>query len=155
MPKLEYPSLFDGNLIGVKCKEEIAHHEAFLYVPLSITISVNGTKNHDILGPIINENPEIFDEDFEDVCADWEQLTLTLALLYEFIKGRSSFWYPYLRIIPEVDFISNWSSDTLELLHDMSFLNEILELKQDVKDNFSPFFKMLKKYPKIFPEIFV
>ena len=137
MPKLEYPSLFDGNLIGVKCKEDIAHHEAFLYVPLSITISVNGTKNHDILGP------------------DWEQLTLTLALLYEFIKGRSSFWYPYLRIIPEVDFISNWSSDTLELLHDMSFLNEILELKQDVKDNFSPFFKMLKKYPKIFPEIFV
>ena len=78
-----------------------------------------------------------------------------MALLYEITKGRSSFWYPYLRIIPEVDFISNWSSDILELLHDTSFLNEIFELKQEVKNNFFPFFKMLKAYPKIFPDIFV
>ncbi len=50
MPKLEYPAIFDGNLIGIKIKEDILHHEAFLYVPLSITISVNGTWKHQILG---------------------------------------------------------------------------------------------------------
>ena len=25
MPKLEYPAVFEGGLIGVKCKEDISH----------------------------------------------------------------------------------------------------------------------------------
>lgn len=41
MPKLEYPAIFEGGLVGVKCKDDISHQEGFLYVPLSITISVN------------------------------------------------------------------------------------------------------------------
>ena len=35
---------------------------------------------------IVNANPEIFDENYEEGCEDWEQLTLTLALLFEIIK---------------------------------------------------------------------
>ena len=101
---------------------------------------------------IVNANPEIFDENYEEGCEDWEQLTLTLALLFEIIKGRSSFWYPYLRVIPEVDFICNWSSNVVELLHDKNLLNNILELKHDVTNNFVPFVRMLRKYPKIFPD---
>ena len=37
---------------------------------------------------IVNANPEIFDENYEEGCEDWEQLTLTLALLFEIIKGK-------------------------------------------------------------------
>jgi hypothetical protein len=40
MPKLEYPAYFDDGLIGVRCKEDIEHREAFLYVPYKVMMSI-------------------------------------------------------------------------------------------------------------------
>ena len=40
-PKIEYPSFFDGGLIGAKVKEPIQHREAFLYVPQKAIISLD------------------------------------------------------------------------------------------------------------------
>ena len=43
MPKLEYPAKFENGLVGIKCKEDIEHREAFIFVPFKIIISVNST----------------------------------------------------------------------------------------------------------------
>jgi hypothetical protein len=48
-------------------------------------ITVVDTKEHEILGVICENHPECFDE---DDCEDWEQLVLTLRLLYEITKGK-------------------------------------------------------------------
>ena len=43
MPKLEYPATFEGGLIGTRCKEDIQHREAYLFVPYKMLLSVKKT----------------------------------------------------------------------------------------------------------------
>jgi len=33
-------------------------------------------------------------------------------------KGRDSYWYPYLRMMPDVDFTTAMESDVLEMFQD-------------------------------------
>lgn len=41
MPKLQYPAYFDGGeLLGVKCLEQIEHREAYMFIPLKMVISL-------------------------------------------------------------------------------------------------------------------
>ncbi len=40
MPKLEYPAVFEGGLIGARVTEEIAHREAFIFVPYKMLSTV-------------------------------------------------------------------------------------------------------------------
>ena len=40
MPKLEFPAFFENGLLGVKCKEDINHREAYLFVPYKMKLSV-------------------------------------------------------------------------------------------------------------------
>jgi hypothetical protein len=94
MPKIEFPAYFDGGLLGVKCTDDIEHREAYLYVPYKLMITVGDTKVHHILGTICENHPECFEEDTSE---DWEQLVLTLRLLYEITLGKESFWYSYIR----------------------------------------------------------
>ena len=112
-PKLEYPAYFENGLVGVRCKEDILNREAYLYVPFKMLISVSKVQNHNVLGPIVLEHPECFDEEKGH---DWEQLTLALGLLYEMTKGKDSYWYPYLRQMPDVEFSSSWDDHELEML---------------------------------------
>ena len=51
-------------------------------------------------------NPHLFHPDKHE---DWEQLTLALAMLYEYQLGEESFWYPYLNLLPaDIEFFCNW-----------------------------------------------
>jgi hypothetical protein len=84
MPKLEYPYKFDGGLIGMRCKDDINHREAFCFVPYKMIMCVGKAQTHPIISRIIEENKLVFDETEN---ADWEQLTLTLFLFYELSLG--------------------------------------------------------------------
>ena len=84
MPKLAS----NGETITVK--EKIANREAFMFVPYKMIISVNKTLDHEVLGPIIINHPEVFDEDENDQYR--EHLILQLALIYEMIKEKDSYW---------------------------------------------------------------
>ena len=53
MPKLEYPSHFQGGLIGIGCKEDIEHREAAMFVPLKITITLKKALTHPVLSNLI------------------------------------------------------------------------------------------------------
>jgi hypothetical protein len=40
MPKLQYPAIYDGGLIGTKVTADILHREVYIYVPEKLIISV-------------------------------------------------------------------------------------------------------------------
>lgn len=115
MPKLEYPAYFENGLVGVKCKEDIQHREAFLFVPNKMLFSVEKVSEHEILGPIVEAHPDLFDIDEED---DANSMVLTLGLIYEITLGKKSYWYPYLRMMPDVAFTSSWRQDEIEMCQD-------------------------------------
>jgi len=39
-PKITYPDFFEGGLVGGRVNAPIEHREAFLFVPYSVTISI-------------------------------------------------------------------------------------------------------------------
>jgi len=99
-PKIEYPGFFSGGLVGAKAKEPINHREAFLFVPQKVIISLDKCLNHEIVGKIYEQNPQIFSKDNDD----WEQLILTVFLMYQRQLGSESFWAPYIELMPDVTF---------------------------------------------------
>lgn len=56
MPKIEYPAFFDGGLIGMRCKEEVKHREAYIFIPLKMVMSIGKAIIHPVVGRIIREN---------------------------------------------------------------------------------------------------
>ena len=113
-PKLEYPAYFEGGLVGVRVKEAIKPREAFIKIPYKCLMTCEGAFKHPVLGQVLKENPEVFDE--EEGRADWEQLTLCLYLIYEWQLGDESFWKPYIDLMPEVDFFCHWGEHNIYLV---------------------------------------
>ena len=108
MPKLQYPAYFEGNLLGVRCTEEIKHREAYMFVPYKMVISLNKIMQHPVVSKIIQENPECFNK---DEFYDYQHMILTLFIFHEITLGRWSYWYPYLRLLPDVEITSSWSEE--------------------------------------------
>lgn len=52
----------------------------------------------------------------EDEDADY--MVLSIFLLYEYLKGDKSFWFPYINIMNEADLAAYWSDQELEELQD-------------------------------------
>ena len=115
MPKMEYPAIFENGLIGARVTEEIQHREAYLFVPYKMLMSIEKAQMHPVLGPIIMDHPECF---LEEENNDWEQLILALFIFYEMTKGRDSYWYPYLRMMPDVVLTSSWSDQDIAVSQD-------------------------------------
>jgi len=57
---LSYPGFFEGGLVGVRIDEPIENREAFLYVPISVTISVVKCLEDPLLKPFYAKYPDIF-----------------------------------------------------------------------------------------------
>ena len=82
-------------------------------------------------------------------------MILALFLFYEMTLGRNSYWYPYLRLMPDVEFTSSWSEEELLETHDKQ-LNKILEDYQiEVEVEWHMFKKVLVQYPKVFKRKFI
>ena len=112
MPKIEYPAYFDNGLVGARCEEEIEHREAFLFVPYKMLLSVSKIKDHEVLGPVILDHPELTQEEGREYA---DNIILTLALIYEVTLGKESYWYPYLRQMPDVVVTSLWDTEDIEM----------------------------------------
>ena len=121
-------------------------------VPYRMIISCRRTREHPVLGPICAKYPECFKEGQSD---DWEQLTLTLALMYETTLGLKSFWYPYLRILPEdaSDLLPCfWSDYELEIFQEDGLPLDLEEFKTEMNFYWDRFEQLMKDQPHIFPE---
>ena len=152
MPKLQYPAEFDGGLLGIKCMEEIKHREAYLYVPFKMVLSLKKANNHPVINQIMKENPDIFSK---DQYPDYEQLTLALFIFYEMTLGKKSYWYPYLRLMPDVEFTSSWSNEEMVTTQDKQLAEILKEYNVEVEVEWHMFKKVLIQYPKIFTKKFI
>ena len=83
-------------------------------------LSVGKAKQHQVLASIIDDN-SIFRADSE-VKIDWEHMVLTLFLFYEMTLGVKSYWFPYLRLMPDTDFTSSWSDSDITHFEDKIIL---------------------------------
>ena len=137
MPKLEYPSLFEGDLLGAKCIEDIKYREAFLCVPFKMIISVGKAMKHPVLGQIIEAN-SIFKDDSEEK-KDWEHMVLCLFLFYEITLGTKSYWFPYLRLMPDIDFTANWTDSELMFFEDSNIFLSMKNRHQSIENRWVNF----------------
>ena len=148
MPKVDYPALFAGGLVGARAERPIEHREAFMSVPFHLIISVESARAHPLLAPVLSDNPHLF-------CARWrgdhEQLTLTVCLLYEYLRGAQSFWKPYLDMLPDVRLFCLWPPQVIAEGQDAYMLRKAEEFRGDLESLWLEIEQVLAKYPQIFP----
>jgi len=118
---LEWPVEFGRSGRGVRATRDIAPHTRFLTLPESLVLNVkNALKDNGVYGPVAKEvlmQSRPFDR-------------MVAVLLVERALKHKSFWYPYLRILPERSYehaLIEWTEQELEELQ-----NEELVEARDV-----------------------
>lgn len=153
MPKLEYPAYFEDGTVGVRAKEPIAHREAFLGVPLCLAMTLQGVREDEKLGKIIEENPTVFGVQ----APIYAQLCMTLYVIHEHLKGADSFWKPYIDVIALAKERPSctWSAEIIEATQDSKLKKELANLNKGLTESWEEFEKALVKYPEVFAPNFV
>lgn len=77
-----------------------------LQIPIHLMLTPEGALRDPIIGHILSENRDILRGD----------LLLTVYLMHEVIKKESSFFYPYLQILPEPYPLTEWTDEELKEL---------------------------------------
>ena len=143
-PKLEYPAHFQNGLVGVRCREEILNREAFLYVPYKMMFTVSKVQNHPILGPIVKDNPSLFEHYDQSIGPVWEVMTLLMGIFYEIAQGPKSYWYPWIRQMLDIPTPCIWKDHELEMLEDDNCLYNIIKLNDCLDYIWFAFVKVLE-----------
>ena len=79
-------------------------------------------------------------------------MVLTLFLFYEMTLGVKSYWFPYLRLMPDVDFSASWDDTDLMLFEDSLLFFHMKKRHQVIQNRWIQFKEILMKYPDIFPQ---
>ena len=69
-------------------------------------------------------------------------------------KGKSSYWYAYLRMLPDVDFSCRWTTIELAGFQDQTLSRSMNEYRDIIDQDWLKFEKVLKEHPHIFPARF-
>ncbi|KAJ0410184.1 hypothetical protein P43SY_002516 [Pythium insidiosum] len=110
-PKIQWPVTTPNGLRGATALEPIAANEIMLSIPRVLMISEETCWSDPELGPIYEENRDIFTRD---------DPVLALFLTRELSKGDASFYAPYLSILPEVINVQDWTDKERSELRDRS-----------------------------------
>jgi len=101
-------------------------------------------------GEVMDENPEVFDP------KEWhaEQLTLAMFILLErvLLGDKSDFW-PYLEILPEIDFFCDWPLADIEACQDAKLVKTTSEFKIDIDLQWSYISSILEKNAAWFSQL--
>ena len=116
-------------------------------IPYKMLMTVDAAQKHPVIGRIIEENPLLFSEDEK---GDWEQLTLTLYLIFEYQKGEDSFWKPYIDLMPDVTFFCHYPEEDIIATQDFQLIQYANDYKQELFQEWSEMAACMAKYPDIF-----
>ena len=86
----------------------------------------------------------------EDCQHDWEQLILLIYVIYEYQKGEDSFWWPYLDLMPHVQFFCDWREEDIFAVQDYGLIFGALEYKEELNNEYKQVVRVMSKYPDIF-----
>lgn len=108
-PKLSWPrNDTKSGIRGVIALEDIPTYDyTMLQIPVHLMMTPVNAMNDSIYGPLLKNH--IYDLLYGD-------FLLAVFIMIELVKGKSSFYYPYLNILPEPSCLSEWTEEELYLL---------------------------------------
>ena len=115
-PKIDYPVVYDKDLIGVAANSRIKIGEALLYIPVKLFLSVEKAYASEI-GHIFRAHKDMFLEH-----SDGDFLVLTVFAMYEKKKGDQSRWGPWFKVMPPTDLPAFWSDEEVKAIEDPEVL---------------------------------
>lgn len=71
-------------------------------------------------------------------------------MIYEYQKGEDSFWFPYLNLLPDVEFFCNWDHSELSATEDGELIYESKNYKRDIELEWKEVELLLNTYPEHF-----
>lgn len=103
-PKILWPSSqTEGGVRGAIALDDIESLEPMLEIPTNLMMSP----------PILFQDPVIGSKMQASLDLLQGDLLLTVYVMYEMTKKEKSFYYPYLRILPEPGNVSEWTNEEL------------------------------------------
>lgn len=148
-PSVEYPVAFGarGDLIGVRAKRDINPNEAFVYVPVNLTLNEEQWRRGAI-GEVYDKTLAEFQEEYEDP----EHAILTFFVAYQMSLGPRSFWYPYFEVAAETDLPMEWNETDLGLMEDDKLMYQVLEAEDWVREEYDFALEIVKQYKYLIKE---
>ncbi len=139
--KIKWPSTnIDTNIRGATAITDINTNEYMLEIPKILMMSPEHAYDSEI-GKYLAENKDIIRGDS----------ILALYLMHERIKGESSFYFPYLQILPSPGTIAEWAQSQLLELQDDNIVLRARRKKLQVKTLYTQcVMPLCEKYPEIF-----
>lgn len=104
-PKIDWPS--NNTISGIRgavALEDISTNEAMIEIPSHLMMSPPIIFRDPVLGEKLKDSMDILHGD----------LLLTVYIVSEILKKEKSFYYPFLRILPEPNNIPEWTESELE-----------------------------------------
>ena len=110
---------------------DIKYKEAIFGVPLSLLISVNTVKkDKELYDMMVSDCPTLFTE---EMCYDYEVLSMTLFLMCEHVKGEDSDYYPFMQCLPDdCAFFCDWDREVINECQDKEMLKVVEEYRSEV-----------------------
>ena len=62
MPKIDYPALFENDLLGVVATQKIEHNSMICAIPYKVLITRDKCQEDPILKRVFSDNPKTFSE---------------------------------------------------------------------------------------------
>ncbi|CAM9363567.1 unnamed protein product [Choristocarpus tenellus] len=106
--KIQWPAMTQNGLRGAVALEHIKSGEHMVTVPWRLMLSVIHAAEDPEMGHVYKENKSLLRNDNG----------LALFIMQEMIRGKSSFYWPFLRILPKPGSISCWGDVSLAELQD-------------------------------------
>ena len=115
--KIEFPSNeTESGVRGAIANEDIESNEVMLQIPIHLMMCPPIIFQDRDIGDLLRKNHDLLHGD----------LLLAVYIMHEMLKKESSFYFPYLQIIPPPFNISEWSTEELKNLQVFFYLLHII-----------------------------
>ena len=73
-------------------------------------------------------------------------------MIYEYQKGKESFYWPYLDLLPDVDFFCYWKQEDMFSVQDLGLIYNSIKFKREVDAEYRVICMLMRRYPQVFNE---
>lgn len=106
----------------MKAKEFIAHDSVIVKIPRKLIIDLSVIENSEI-ACFITENPLLFEDSKDE--KEKNLLILAIFIMREKIKGKKSFYYPFLSFNSDRKSVGFWNSEDIDNLESIYLRSQV------------------------------
>uniref|UniRef100_G3MTS6 protein-histidine N-methyltransferase n=1 Tax=Amblyomma maculatum TaxID=34609 RepID=G3MTS6_AMBMU len=127
----------DGDY-GLVAEEKIEESMQFLGIPMKLVMTTASARKSK-LGPLLRDDP---------IMKSMSNVALAIFLILELSAGESSFWHPYISVLPDsFNTVLYFNIEELELLSGSAVLDEALKLHRSIARQYAYFHKIFRTHP--------